>query len=398
VSGGASAAAPGPERDAGREDPAAAPSADDARAGGPSRPPPSAPSERRDAGPTHAEFLITSDERDAAEARLRQAVADEVLSLEEFGDRMRLLLAARTRGDLHAAVAGLPAVGVPRGATVRAGRPRPARTGGSAIAILSSSATRGRWQPGESTTALAILGDALIDLQGVEFAGDELVISAVAVLGEVTIIVPEGVAVDMRGVALLGERIVDVHGTALPDAPVVRIDGTALLGQVTVRNPRDSERYAPDDGRGAFGDRIPLPAASANDRVRGRRGAGRSPVRRRLAAALAAVALALPLGWTLSADQVAPSVFGSTTHTVSAAELEAGDTSVGVPMAFGSVEVRVPEGVPVDSDGVVIFGRSACEPCGAATATGPTVQIRTAGAFGSVRVVSVPPTGGDGPR
>jgi hypothetical protein len=392
VSGGASAAAPGPERDAGQADHATAPSSDGSHTGGASPPP--APPPRAGTGATHAEFLITSDERDAAEARLRQAVADEVLSLEEFGDRMRLLLSARTRADLHAAVAGLPSATEPREATARRGQPRPARTGGSAIAIMSSAEIRGRWQPAASTTALAVMGEAVIDLQGVEFGGDVLVINAIAVMGEVTIIVPEGVAVDMRGIALLGERVVEVDGDALPGAPVVQIDGLACMGQVTVRYPRRRERYAPQDGRGAFADRIPLRAVDATRRRGARRPARTSSGRRWVAGALAAVALALPLGWTLSADQVAPAVFGSTTHTVSAAEVQAGDTSVGVPMAFGSVEVQVPEGVRVDQDGGVIFGRSDCEPCGTATSAGPTLQIRTVGAFGSVTVVNAPPTGG----
>lgn len=178
------------------------------------------------------------------------------------------------------------------------------------------------------------MGDAVIDLQGVEFEGDELVISAFSVLGEV-VVVPEGVAVDMQGVAVMGDRVVKVDGAVLPGAPVVRIEGLALMGQITVRHPKPRERFAPSDGRGAFADRVPLlehdAAAVRREHTRSRL----ASVRRRGVGVLAAIALALPVGWVLSADDVAGAVFGSSSETVSAADLEPGDVSVGAPVAFG---------------------------------------------------------------
>jgi hypothetical protein len=402
MSSSSSAAAPGPERHAGQAQPAPdergldeSPAGRPASVSPPDAPPPGA--ERpRTVSDSHADFLITSDERDAAEARLRQAVADEVLSLEEFGDRMRLLLEARTRADLHAAVAGLPIGREPRTRTAQRGHARPARRGGSAYAILSGAETRGRWQPEDSTTAVAVMGESVIDLQGVEFEGDELVISAFAVLGEVVIVVPEGVPVDMRGVAVMGDRVVKVDDAALPGAPVVRIDGLALMGQITVRHPTPRERFVPTDGRGAFADRVPLQEADAATMRPERRRTPLARVRRRGAGILAAVALALPLGWVLSADDVAGAVFGSASRTVSAAELEAGDVSVGAPVAFGSVDIQVPEGVNVDRDGVVVFGSTSCEPeCAVTAADAPTVQVRAFGAFGSVEITQVPRSGTD---
>jgi len=394
MTGSASAAAPGPEGDAGQAQPAPRDGGTDEAAGGQrSAPPYGAPPPAAAPADSHADFLITSEERDAAEARLRQAVADEVLSLEEFGDRIRLLLAARTRGDLHAAVVGLPVTGEPAVRAAARGRARPVRTGGSAVAILGNAELRGRWRPDGSTSAVAVLGESTVDLQGVEFEGDELVISAVSALGTVEIIVPEGVEVDLRGIAILGERRDRTDGTVIPGAPVVRIDGLALLGDVVVRHPKPKERIHLPDGRGAFADRVPLRPV---DRVadRDRRPGGVSSARRWLVRALVALALAVPVGWVLSADDVAGAVFGSASQVVSAVELEAGDVSVGAPVVFGSVDIQVPEGVNVERDGVVIFGSTSCEPaCVAAAADAPTVQIRTLGAFGSVEITQVPGSG-----
>ncbi|MBW3604656.1 MAG: hypothetical protein KY460_07030 [Actinobacteria bacterium] len=80
MSGGASAAAPEPERETGRDEreTAGAATSRDAPSTSEITPPPET-SPRTVGGSTHGDFLITTDERDGAEARLRRAVADEVL-------------------------------------------------------------------------------------------------------------------------------------------------------------------------------------------------------------------------------------------------------------------------------------------------------------------------------
>jgi hypothetical protein len=342
------------------------------------------------AGATHGDFLVTSDERDRAEAQLRQAVADEVLSLEEFGDRMRLLLTARTRAELHRAVAGLAGDREPVPRTADRGQVRPAREQGSVVAILGNADARGRWRPAHSTTVVAALGEAKVDLQGAEYADDELVINAFSALGSVEIIVPEGVDVDLRGIAVLGERSDKTDGTVLPGAPVVRVEGLAVLGNIIVRHPKAKERYRAADDRGAFADRVPLQSTAPDRRARTRPTPGGASVRRWISGLLAAAVIAVPLGWVLSSDDVAGALFGSTQQAVAVEQLAAGEeTTVGVPMAFGSVTLEVPDDVNVERDGLIVFG--SCEGCGArASADAPTVRIRTVGAFGSVEVVRVP--------
>lgn len=383
---GDAAAAPEPDRPA-RRRPEPGDAADPPSGGPPSapQPPPSA-----GAGDTHGQFLITSDERDVAEERLRAAVADEVLSLDEFGDRMRLLLAARTRAELHGAVAGLPTAA--RDATSRTAAPRAARSApshDSVVAVLSSNEVAGRWRPAPTTTAIAALGDARIDLQGAEYDGDELVIKAYSVLGSIEIIVPEGVDVELHGMSILGDRTVRTSGAPVPGAPVVRVDGVAVLGAVTVREPKPRERHAPHDGRGAFADRVPLPPGRERSTgARERTGTRLDEVRRFAGALLAAIALAVPLGWVATADDVVGSVFGSAQQAVTAQQLADGEASVGTPVLFGSVTVEVPDAVNVEQDGVMLFGSRECDACaGQAAADAPTVQIRTLGAFGSVKVV-----------
>lgn len=376
-----------PDQTAGRQPPS------DQPAGPPPRPDAAQPRSSQDRPPAadpNADFLITSADRDAAEARLRQAVADEVVSLDEFGDRMRTLLGARTRGELQQAVAGLPGAAEPRQRTRERGTARPAREQEYIVAVMSESATRGRWRPARQTTAVAVMGNAVVDLQGAEYEGDELKINALAWMGGVEIVVPEGVEVELSGFAVMGDRTMKVDdGPYLPDAPLVRVDAYAVMGSVEVRHPKPKERRAISGDRGAFADRVPLHGERAPEAAQRRRrsGAGET-VRRWAGGLLAAAALALPLGWVLSSDDVAGTVFGSTDHVVNTQVLEAGEElTVGAPVAFGSVAIQVPEGVNVARDGVVIFGSTECTACGAvADSDAPTVTVRTLGGFGSVEI------------
>lgn len=74
------------------------------------------------------------------------------------------------------------------------------------------------------------------------------------------------------------------------------------------------------------------------------------------------------------------SVFGSNT-------VQVGDDQIDIQVStlFGSTEVVVPDGVRVDSGGVVIFGSLECKRACAAAST-RVVHVRGVGAFGSVTI------------
>jgi hypothetical protein len=400
MNGSASAASPDPDGDVQRQDARVSsdrPPADQGAAGAAQPPPPATDraAQEQAAGPPrdpNADFLITSQERDLAESRLRQAVADEILTLDEFGDRMRALLAARTRGDLQQTVAGIPVASEPLRRTRERGTARPARRQQHVIAIMSEEAARGRWRPAPETTAVGIMGNAIVDLQGAEYEGDELKISAVAFMGGVEIIVPEGVEVELSGFAIMGDRSNKIDAPVLPDAPLVRVDAYAIMGAVEVRHPKKKERIEDPHDRGAFADRVPVRATGYQQPVAAqlRRGTALAAVRRWAAGLLAAVALALPIGWVMSSDDVVPAVFGSNEQVITQ-QLQAGEqVDVGAPVAFGSVVIRVPEGVNVERDGVVIFGSTECPACNTQfNPDAPTVRVKTFGGFGSVEIIRV---------
>jgi Domain of unknown function (DUF1707)/Cell wall-active antibiotics response 4TMS YvqF len=175
--------------------------------------------------------LRASDaERERVAALLRESTAEGRITLEELSERVELAYAARTRPELDAVVEDLPGRdAVPRDT----GRPRAARW---TVAVIGNEARGGRWRPGEDTRALALIGDCTLDLRQAEVEGGELAVTAIALLGDVRVVVPPGVAVDLEGVALVGSKKYRLGEGPEPPAgaPHVRVRAYAVVGDVTV--------------------------------------------------------------------------------------------------------------------------------------------------------------------
>lgn len=172
---------------------------------------------------------VTDAEREQAVARLREATVDGRLTLEEFSGRMGDALAARTRGDLVPVTADLalaPSAATPSGGVRRATR--------WMVALMGSSKQRGRWRVDERSNAVAIMGDCEVDLRSAALAGAEIEITAVAVMGAIKVIVPPGVAVELDGIAIMGDRDSNVTSAPQPGAPSIRVRAFVLMGEVKV--------------------------------------------------------------------------------------------------------------------------------------------------------------------
>ena len=175
---------------------------------------------------------------------LRRHCGEGRLTLDEFSDRVALVFDARTRGDLDSVVSDLPAVAQP----VPEARRRKIKRW--AVAIMSGHSAKGKWRPAEDMTALAIMGGCDIDLRQAEFEHQEIHITAIAIMGGIDIIVPEGIAVDVSGLPLLGDfssRVRDAP--VVPGSPIVRVRGFSLMGGVCVRNKKPKPQGVKPDPR-----------------------------------------------------------------------------------------------------------------------------------------------------
>ena len=185
----------------------------------------------------HPELRVSDADREATVVRLREAGGEGRLTLEELAERVERADAARTRGDLDALTADLPA---------SAGAVRmpaaPAKERRWIVAIMGGEQRKGRWRPARRTNAIAVMGGVDIDLREAELA-DGAEILAIPVMGAVTVVVPEGVSVELSGFALMGGNSgPDDRVLPLPNSPVVRVRAFSLMGGVVVERKKARRR------------------------------------------------------------------------------------------------------------------------------------------------------------
>jgi class 3 adenylate cyclase len=161
-------------------------------------------------------------DRERAVLALREHSAAGRLTLEEFSERAERAYAARTLEELEAIGRDLP-----RPASVEQRR-RPKRF---TVAVLSNTVRTGRWRLPRFGFAFVFLGDADLDLRQAELEHTVTTITAIVLLGNVDVYVPEGIEVDFGGLGIFGHRREfgrDVPG--VPGTPLVRVRIFSLLG------------------------------------------------------------------------------------------------------------------------------------------------------------------------
>ena len=194
---------------------------------------------------------IADVDRDRVVALLRMHCTEGRITLDEFSDRVGDVYNARTAGELDAVVADLPVPWSPGAATPvadahddDAGRRealrRRARSVRWLVAIFSSSSRRGRFRLDDEAAVIAAFGDCTLDLSEASIEGPSPLVSVAALFGNVTVIVPEGIEVNLQGLPLFGSTRCDTGSAPpVPGSPVVTVRALAAFGDVRVRLPRD---------------------------------------------------------------------------------------------------------------------------------------------------------------
>jgi hypothetical protein len=175
----------------------------------------------------------SDQDRDAVAQRLQQAFAERRLDDDEFDERMRAALTARTGADLDKLTADLPAP-APGGTPPVAPVPSPGRR---VIAYKSSIRRGGRWRVPERFTSVVYKGSGWLDLRAAELTAPVTTLVAVASKSRIDILVPPGVRVEMEGFGVSkGWSAEEQQEIALPhDAPTVHIRGIAYKGTIETR-------------------------------------------------------------------------------------------------------------------------------------------------------------------
>jgi hypothetical protein len=184
-------------------------------------------------------------EREQTVARLRDASAEGRLTLEEFTDRMTTAYDAQTHAELEQLVRDLPE----RAAATPAVRTAPARRW--IISLMGNATRRGRWRVGERTFVISAMGNATVDLRDAILAGPEVSIHVFSTMGNVSVIVPEGVDVEISAIPIMGSRMDMTNSQYKQGAPVVRISGLVTMGNLMVRQPGMSRHESRRELRGS---------------------------------------------------------------------------------------------------------------------------------------------------
>jgi len=177
----------------------------------------------------------TDAERERAIEALRDAAGEGRLGLEELVDRIDAADKATSAEELEALTRDLfaaPSAGVQTDALARyttvVGDLR--RSGAWAVPA------RSRWQ--------TVLGDIVLDLREARVGTPEVHIDFGIVIGDMELLVPQNVAVEMRARTVVGDVAQEAGTTGAPGAPRVVLTGRTVVGDVKVRSQRLRERVA----------------------------------------------------------------------------------------------------------------------------------------------------------
>ncbi len=172
--------------------------------------------------------LRASDaDRERTVALLRDHAVEGRLTLEEFTERMSSAYAARTSDKLEGLIRDLHPAG-----TSPVSRRRPTRI---VFSMFGSTEREGRIRVNQQVTCLTIFGNVDLDLRQATLEEDVVTIVALGIFGAIDVYVPEGVEVDLHGLALGGhKRTRGNDPQPRPGTPLVRVFAVSMFAGIDV--------------------------------------------------------------------------------------------------------------------------------------------------------------------
>jgi hypothetical protein len=189
---------------------------------------------------------------------LMEHFANDVLDIDEFERRVgiahdagssdslrELLLDLPGGGQLPVPLSGAPSTSPAPWPTSPVGRPKEQEY---VVALMGGSSRRGRWTPALKNYAVAVMGGAELDFREALLGPGVTEVQVYTLWGGVEIIVPPGINVESRGIALMGgfDHSADGAEVPAPNAPTLRVTGVALMAgvDISVRLPGETARDA----------------------------------------------------------------------------------------------------------------------------------------------------------
>jgi hypothetical protein len=183
--------------------------------------------------PSDTPAVRASDaEREVVVTRLQTALGEGRIDLDEFSQRVEGAYAATTTAELQVLLADLPA---PASEVPAVGEIVGERTPGQVATVFGDvklTATTG--VPDRAST---VFGDVRIDLRGLRTSAEEVHLQLGTVFGDVEVIVSEGVAAEIEGWTVFGDRKTQLAAVPrLAGTPRVIVRGWTVFGDLKLRS------------------------------------------------------------------------------------------------------------------------------------------------------------------
>ena len=178
---------------------------------------------------------IIDGRRNEAIGRVQHAFAEDVIDLAELERLLDLVELAETTTALEVVTQDLPALRSSESRALTVSDTDEATL--SKIAVLSNNTYRGSFRVPRSISATSIMGHLTFDFTNADFSVGVCELSCNAIGGQIDLVVPSHVRVEIDGLPLLGGFEAELIEPEAPDAPVLKVGGLAFCGQVSVRNP-----------------------------------------------------------------------------------------------------------------------------------------------------------------
>ncbi len=178
---------------------------------------------------------VSNADRAHVSGLLERAVADGMITLDEFADRTDAALAARTRGELRAVLVDLPDMDLHAAQSAAArSSARPEALGGWMTSIVR----RGPWTVAPVLNLNTRMCSTTLDFTSAVLPGPVVEVNIDDYLSSTELIVPAGATADLNDVdAIAGSATVKVRNLPQPDQLHVIVRGKVRMGSVSVRHP-----------------------------------------------------------------------------------------------------------------------------------------------------------------
>lgn len=202
--------------------------------------------------PSPGDLRVSDADRDLVTEVLNSAYAEGRITHDELGERMDAVLASRTFSDLTPLTADLMSSRL----TTQYSSPRPVASrpdGAEGVVVVDARdadpstdtitailATRKRevgWHMRRRTTAVAVMGDVVLDLRNGVMESESCELNVTVFLGDVKLYVPDGVAIVDKTVGMLTDTTMKGLRPVPVGSPTVTLTGFVLLGDVKVLGP-----------------------------------------------------------------------------------------------------------------------------------------------------------------